>query len=320
MVVGLNIKRNALAMRMLKLLLIPVFILFPALFVPAVAQVKVTDGAVMTMNTNSLLELESTNKGLLIPRMAINNLNLPTPLTAPVPAGMLIYSTGGSVTDGFYYWTGSVWRKFVQATVQVNEGGTGLTSGTSGGIPAFTGATVITSSGLLTQNALVIGGGAGATPSTLPMGTPNQVLSVNSGATGYTHRAIKQQIGTWGRNNLARNQTNLQLLIVAVGGTNMTVDGSRIIMAFNGRIAGITITGSAACTAGTAVFTVFKNAAATAVSATISTTNPQYVYSNTGTDTFVTGDLLDIRVTTNGTFTPQNTTEYVSWIIIEWTN
>ncbi len=320
MVVRFNIKRNTLTMRLTKLLLIPVFILFSGLFVPAVAQVKITDGADTTIDTNSLLELESTSKGLLVPRMAINNLSLPAPLTAPVPVGMLVYSTGGTVTDGFYYWTGSNWRRFVQATVQVNEGGTGLTSGTSGGIPAFTGATTISSSGLLTQNALIVGGGTGAAPSTIAIGSANQVLSVNSGGTGYTHRAIKQQIGTWGISNLTRNQTNQQLLIVAVGGTSMTPSGSRMPMAFNGRVVGIVVSGAAACTNGTAVFTVFRNAAATAVSATISTTNPQFVYSNSGTDTFVVGDLLDIRVTTNGTFTPQNTTEYVSWIIIEWTN
>jgi len=76
------------------------------------AQVKITDGSVLTIDNNSLLELESTNKGLLIPRMAINNLNLPAPLTAPVPQGMLIFSSGGSVQDGFYYWNGTKWIYF----------------------------------------------------------------------------------------------------------------------------------------------------------------------------------------------------------------
>jgi hypothetical protein len=74
------------------------------------AQVRITDGVVLTMDNNSLLELESTTRGLLIPRMAINNLTLPAPLTAPVPTGMLIYSLGGSVLDGFYYWTGTSWN------------------------------------------------------------------------------------------------------------------------------------------------------------------------------------------------------------------
>lgn len=285
------------------------------------AQVKVTDGAVLTIDPNSLMELESTNKGLLIPRIALNDLNQPSPLTAPVPAGMLIYSTGGSVTDGFYFWNGTQWKRFVQATVQVNEGGTGLTSGTSGGIPSYTGTTTITSSPLLNQNAIVIGGGAGATPSTIGIGNAYNVLAVNSTGTAYTHRAIKQQIGTWGRRNLRRSQTNQQMLIVAVGGTNQTATGSRIQMAFAGKIIGLTVSGSAVCTGGTAVFTVFVNGSASDASATInSTTNTTYAYSGSGTTSFAAGDLLDIRVTTSATYSPDNSNEYTGWIIIEWTD
>jgi hypothetical protein len=171
-----------------------IFIFFTVIlvgtFISSEAQVKITDGAVLTLDANSLLELESTNKGLLIPRMAINDINLAAPLTAPVPAGMLVYSIGGAVTDGFYYWNGSQWKKFVQATLQVNEGGTGLTSGTSGGIPSYTGITTITSSGLLTQNALVIGGGAGATPSTITLGTSNKLLGMNAGATANEYKTL----------------------------------------------------------------------------------------------------------------------------------
>jgi hypothetical protein len=76
------------------------------------SQVKITDGSVLTMDINSLLEMESTNKGLLIPRVAIGNLTLPAPLTAPVPTGMFVYSLGGAVTDGFYFWNGTSWNIF----------------------------------------------------------------------------------------------------------------------------------------------------------------------------------------------------------------
>ena len=76
------------------------------------AQVKITDGAVLTMDNNSLLELESTNKGLLIPRISINDINNASPLTAPIPEGMMVYSNGGTVNNGFYYWTGSKWANF----------------------------------------------------------------------------------------------------------------------------------------------------------------------------------------------------------------
>jgi hypothetical protein len=51
------------------------------------------------------------------------------------------------------------------ATVPVATGGTGLTTGTSGGILAFTAAGTLASSGVLTANLPVIGGGAGVAPS-----------------------------------------------------------------------------------------------------------------------------------------------------------
>jgi len=83
--------------------------------VTAHAQVKITDGTVITPDPNSILELESSNKGLLIPRLAISNLNLSAPLTEPVAAGMLVYSSGGTVNDGFYFWDGTTWNNLLSA-------------------------------------------------------------------------------------------------------------------------------------------------------------------------------------------------------------
>jgi hypothetical protein len=85
------------------------------------AQVKITDGAVLTLNPNSLLELESTNKGLLIPHMAIKNLSLPAPLTAPVPIGMQVYDTSYLTPNGFYYWTGTNWKIYSSPAIPVRK-------------------------------------------------------------------------------------------------------------------------------------------------------------------------------------------------------
>ena len=52
----------------------------------------------------------------------------------------------------------------VGPTVTVPYGGTGITSGTSGGIPYFSSTTAIASSAALTANQIVLGGGAGAAP------------------------------------------------------------------------------------------------------------------------------------------------------------
>jgi hypothetical protein len=95
--------------------------------IPVAAQVKVTDGTDLTMDPNSLLELQSTNKGILPPRVKIDNLYLPAPLTAPVPAGMLVYSSGGAVTDGYYYWTGTKWCSYAGSKLAVREVSTNTT-------------------------------------------------------------------------------------------------------------------------------------------------------------------------------------------------
>ncbi len=73
----------------------------------------------------------------------------------------------------------------VTGTLPVANGGTGITSGTSGGILAFTAAGTIASSGALAANAIVIGGGAGVAPSTTTTGTGVlTALGVNTGSAG----------------------------------------------------------------------------------------------------------------------------------------
>lgn len=100
------------------------------------SQVKIGDNP-NTINTNSLLEMESTTKGFLPPRVAISSLSSASPLTAPVPAGMLVYSIGGTVTDGFYYWDGIKWRPILSDNVPsygelYENGSTDLTITTGG--------------------------------------------------------------------------------------------------------------------------------------------------------------------------------------------
>lgn len=73
------------------------------------SQVKIGDNP-NTINSNSLLELESTNKGFVPPRIALNDKSSISPLTGTVVAGTLVYSSGGTLADGYYYWNGTAWR------------------------------------------------------------------------------------------------------------------------------------------------------------------------------------------------------------------
>ena len=75
------------------------------------AQVKIGDN-VATLNANSLLELEATNKGVLFPRVALTGTTNFAPLAAHV-AGMTVYNTAttSDVTPGMYTNSGSAWVK-----------------------------------------------------------------------------------------------------------------------------------------------------------------------------------------------------------------
>ena len=63
----------------------------------------------------------------------------------------------------------------------VGRGGTGLSAGTSGGIPYFLSTSAMASSALLTQYGVVYGGGVGASPVATAAGTTGQVLTATTG-------------------------------------------------------------------------------------------------------------------------------------------
>lgn len=70
-------------------------------------------------NSKALLDLSSTDKGLLIPRVVLNSTT--DPISGSKPTSLLIYNNGGSFgNNGFYHWTGSTWLQL------------GLPSGTTG--------------------------------------------------------------------------------------------------------------------------------------------------------------------------------------------
>ena len=90
-------------------------------------------------------------------------------------AGSSSLTTVGTIGSGT--WQGS--------TIGVGYGGTGLTSGTSGGVLYYSAAGTLASSAALAANALVVGGGAGVAPSTITTGTGVvTALGVNTGSAG----------------------------------------------------------------------------------------------------------------------------------------
>lgn len=74
----------------------------------------------------------------------------------------------------------------ITGILSVANGGTGLASGTDGGILGYTATGTLASSGALTANQLIKGGGAGVTPSTLAAGTNGDVLEMVAGVPAYS--------------------------------------------------------------------------------------------------------------------------------------
>ncbi|MGD0340751.1 MAG: hypothetical protein ABSA76_03470, partial [Bacteroidales bacterium] len=240
--------------------------------------VGISETAPITPDASSILELQSTSRGFLAPRMTTAQR---TGIASPA-AGLLVYDTD---TKSFWYYDTTVpgWKAFaseawgtpnqllgMNAAGNANEyktlqgtanrisvsfapglitlstpqdiaqtssptfagltltspltvpnGGTGLTSGISGGIPYFNTSTSMASSALLTANGVVIGGGAGTAPLTIAVGAANTVLRGTGGAPIFGQ--IQNGDITNGTIDLTSKVTGL--LPLNNGGTNTDLSG-----------------------------------------------------------------------------------------------
>jgi hypothetical protein len=66
---------------------------------------------------SAMLDVYSTSKGMLIPRLALTSTTTAAPVTSP-ETSLLIYNTAttGDVTPGYYYWDASKWVRLRGAT------------------------------------------------------------------------------------------------------------------------------------------------------------------------------------------------------------
>lgn len=192
--------------------------------------------------------------------------------SSDLPAGTGTVTSVAMTVPGFLSISGSpittsgtLAVSYSGSPLPVLNGGTGLTTGTSGGILGFTSSGTLASSPVLTANQLVIGGGSGVTPSALAAGTQYQVLTMGVANPGY------------GAVNLAQSAAVTGILPIANGGTNSstTLNSNRFIVSSGGAIVE-----AAAVTASKVVVSDTNGLPA---AATTSTTQVQYLASATGT-------------------------------------
>lgn len=184
-----------------------------------------------TIATGGIANLAVTNA-----KIANSTIDLTSKVTGILP------SANGGTANGFTKFTGPTTAEktftlpdasttilTTNAAVTVAQGGTGITSGTSGGIPYFSAAGTIASSGALAANQIVLGGGAGTTPATLgSLGTTTTVLHGNAAGAPSFGAIVNSDI-TNGTIDLTTKVTGL--LPAANGGIG--IDGSA---AANGKV------------------------------------------------------------------------------------
>lgn len=102
-----------------------------------------------------------------------------------VASGTCLDNISGFSTTGFLQRTGAG-TYTTSLVVPVSGGGTGLANGTSGGFPYYSAAGTIASTGTLTANGVLLGGGLGGSPTSTSVGTNGQLfVGVTSGAPGF---------------------------------------------------------------------------------------------------------------------------------------
>lgn len=131
---------------------------------------------------DAVLEIESTNKGVLLPRVALTATTSPAPLNAHV-AGMVVYNTAtaGDVTPGQYTNNGTAWVKN-EATKTVGQDV--VSDCTASGFSTVNLVKGVASSGLnftvtLTNNTLSAAGPLGFATGDLVLSGANAGLTVS---------------------------------------------------------------------------------------------------------------------------------------------
>jgi len=99
---------------------------------PVQAQSLAVNTSGATANASSILDVSSTNKGMLIPRVALTGTSDITTIAGPATS-LLIYNTASvsNVTPGYYYWTGSAWTRVVSGTAWSLTGNSGTSAATN---------------------------------------------------------------------------------------------------------------------------------------------------------------------------------------------
>ncbi|MDI6833570.1 MAG: hypothetical protein QMD02_06995 [Bacteroidales bacterium] len=137
------------------------------------------------------VEMRFTNKGLLIPRVALTSTSSASPITSPATS-LLVYNTAtaGDVTPGYYYWNGSKWMRLLA----IDDKPAWLLSGNAAAASDFIGTTNAIDFRIYTSNVermtVEANGNVGIGTS-----TPAEKLHINGSIRGNQSGALRISTG-----------------------------------------------------------------------------------------------------------------------------
>lgn len=204
----------------------------------ASAQVKIGNNPTV-IGVSSLLELESTNKGLLLPRVALTGTTSFLPLLGPKVFGMTVYNfaTVADVTPGIYVHNGRNWETLTDkdATATVSGKVNTTTQILGSGIKTFTSDLIV--------NGLTVGKGGGALQYNTVLGISALANNtIGDSNTGLGYFALKNNTTgisntATGSNALASNTTGFyntahgfEALLANTIGNQNNANGSKALL------------------------------------------------------------------------------------------
>lgn len=196
------------------------FVLFNLSFV-LISGFAQTGIGTLTPNASAKLEINSTDKGFLPPRVALTASNVFSPIvgTSSQAAGLLIYNSAtagtapNNVVPGFYYWNGTMWIQISGGLIIDNSKSAGFTLAASDNNKVF----FISSATALTVSV----------PNTLPVGYTCQIIQ--GGVGGITISPLAASGVTLNSSNgLTTRATNSVIGLIMNSTTNGFVMGDSI--------------------------------------------------------------------------------------------
>jgi hypothetical protein len=171
-----------------------------------------------TPNASAKLDISSTDKGFLPPRVALTASNVFSPIvgTSSAAAGLLVYNTAtagsapNNVVPGYYYWNGTIWNQISGALIIDNSKTAAFSLAPSDNNKVFL---------ITTASAINV-----TVPNTLPVGFSCQIIQGGVG----TITLLGSSVTLNSSNGLTTRATNSVIGLIMSTSTNGFVMGDSI--------------------------------------------------------------------------------------------